>query len=213
MLAHMLHVVFPHPRMISQSLLCITESTFLAVLYFVVVFTGSSLNEWFQLGGLLVCGICLYALVESLLTVISTPSGGSQNRARPAGGHNSWRIFQPPTTPYLVTNYTLNNPSLCVGSSPYFLILVHSAPQNFLARQLIRTTWGSSRSLSPKAFTRLAFLLGASNTTHVTSAVVRESAIFQGIISTYVRTHLHFSLLIIYFPCTRFLNMQIDPHD
>lgn len=63
-------------------------------------------------------------------------------------------------------------------SRPFLLILVHSAPTNFKKRLLIRETWGSLTDQS----TRLIFLLGAVNSSHLQQSLEVENSMFSDMV-------------------------------
>ncbi len=95
----------------------------------------------------------------------STPSLGihealeSWMRSSPASAPNPAALLDIPQFFFLLNNRTLCD-SLGEGQEGvYFLVLVHSAPDHFVERQAIRTTWGSVKSLRRWSF-RLIFLLG-----------------------------------------------------
>ncbi len=58
--------------------------------------------------------------------------------------------------------YTINNKDACGedgGRRVFLLVYVHSAPEHFARRTLIRATWGDPKYYSPKVM-RLVFVLG-----------------------------------------------------
>lgn len=92
-------------------------------------------------------------------------------------------------------SFIINNASICkthkssgkLGSGIYFMIIVHSAPEHFAARQAIRSTWGSIKSLKNKKI-RLIFLLGKTgnwvkDSDLVETAIFRESELFGDIVT------------------------------
>jgi len=83
-------------------------------------------------------------------------------------------------------HYTLNNHQLCqlspnsnTSNGIYFVILVHSAPDHFVERQAIRTSWGSVKSFRNWSI-RLVFLLGQLTKSHEETS---NSAVQEGILS------------------------------
>lgn len=91
-------------------------------------------------------------------------------------------------------HFTLNNFQLCEPSSTnssngiYFVILVHSAPNHFIERQAIRTTWGSVKSFRNWSF-RLIFLMGEAHNPHemsnsdVREEILNESDLYGDIVT------------------------------
>jgi hypothetical protein len=98
-------------------------------------------------------------------------------------------------------SFDLNNSSMCLTSSAqsnststkdlgdgiYFMIIVHSSPEHFEARQAIRSTWGSVKSLKNFAI-RLIFVLGKSGDSVqdadlVENSIIRESELFGDIVT------------------------------
>lgn len=95
--------------------------------------------------------------------------------------------------------FDINNDSVCKSTPEnhphlggddagiYFMIIIHSAPAHFEARQAIRTTWGSLKSLKNVAF-KLVFLMGKTSQEDeeaglVESSILRESQIFGDIVT------------------------------
>jgi len=77
--------------------------------------------------------------------------------------------------------FLLNNVSKCdsADDTTFMMILVHSAPENAVARQAIRETWGSREKIQDSSI-RLAFLLGKSETEDF--KLKRESHLYGDIV-------------------------------
>ena len=88
--------------------------------------------------------------------------------------------------------FILNNTTMCQSREDgnhgiYFMVLVHSAPDHFVERQAIRTTWGSVKSLK-KWSIRLVFLLGQVRSVNqdwisTQDNILRESEIYGDLVS------------------------------
>ena len=83
--------------------------------------------------------------------------------------------------------YVINEPSACRGRSVYLLVFVTSRPDNFLQRDAIRQTWGTSGHVT-QLHTRIFFILGqlppseAANTTAVDQSIRAESELHHDVI-------------------------------
>ena len=71
-------------------------------------------------------------------------------------------------------DYTINNPSICDDSSVFILIFVHSAPDHFPQRELIRSSWASLKTYQNKSI-RTIFLLAQLANAAVQADIVREN--------------------------------------
>ena len=78
-------------------------------------------------------------------------------------------------------NYTINNPSTCEETSVFILIFVHSAPDHFAERKLIRATWASLKTYQGKSI-RTIFLLAQPTNFAVQADIVRENVQHEDII-------------------------------
>ncbi|KAL5291762.1 hypothetical protein ACFFRR_010881 [Megaselia abdita] len=73
-------------------------------------------------------------------------------------------------------NFTINKP-ICDKSSSLFIVLVHSAPRNYLKRNRIRKTWGDG-SIGHKLY----FLLGLTDSSYQERQIALENQMFADII-------------------------------
>lgn len=79
-------------------------------------------------------------------------------------------------------NFTINQPT-CDRSSSLFIVLVHSAPKNYLKRNRIRRTWGSLGRLNVNTTTyKLYFLLGLTESSYQERQLALENQMFSDII-------------------------------
>ncbi len=82
--------------------------------------------------------------------------------------------------------YITNNKTKCSNSTIDYLIYIHSAPQNQVRRQAIRSTWAQSNIFINRKI-RLVFFLGRSNTSttfdyHYKQNISEESLLYGDII-------------------------------
>ena len=70
-------------------------------------------------------------------------------------------------------NFTFLRSSTVCDNEPYFLTLVHSAPGNFIKRQVIRKTWASP-DIIKKLNIRVVFIVGMTNDSAVDQEISRE---------------------------------------
>ena len=78
-------------------------------------------------------------------------------------------------------DYTINNPSICDETTVFILIFVHSAPDHFTERKLIRATWASLRTYQDKSI-KTIFLLAQPTNVSVQADIVRENVQHEDII-------------------------------
>lgn len=78
-------------------------------------------------------------------------------------------------------NFTINQPK-CDKSSSLLVILVHSAPKNFLKRNRIRGSWGSLVGNKTVANYKLYFLFGTSSDPYQQRQLALENVMFPDII-------------------------------
>ena len=62
-----------------------------------------------------------------------------------------------------VFKYITNNETMCLNTTIDYLIYIHSAPQNHVRRQAIRSTWAQSNTFNNRQL-RLVFFIGTLNT-------------------------------------------------
>ena len=95
-------------------------------------------------------------------------------------------VKTPHTADHLLNNlkYIVNNNLTCVTEPRklYFIILIHSRPENFNQRELIRETWGSVTSLNGTWAVKTMFLLGETDSKVKTFKIAQESEIYGDII-------------------------------
>ncbi|XP_071087834.1 beta-1,3-galactosyltransferase 1-like isoform X1 [Haliotis cracherodii] len=80
------------------------------------------------------------------------------------------------------TPYVINNPNICTNiSNLKFLVIVHSATQNFQRRRLIRETW-ANKNLFKDLSVRILFLFGITQNEKVQSLIENESLVYEDIV-------------------------------
>jgi hypothetical protein len=82
---------------------------------------------------------------------------------------------------YYAPGFSNPNLELCLldGMGFKLLIIVISAPANFLQRKAIRLTWGT---YTQRSDINIAFLLGQANQPNITASLLKETALYKDII-------------------------------
>ena len=78
-------------------------------------------------------------------------------------------------------HFVTNPKKLCSNRNLTYFIYIHSAPQNYHKRQMVRQTWGSKASLM-RYNMRLAFFMGTVDDVKVMDAVEMESSHYGDIV-------------------------------
>jgi hypothetical protein len=83
---------------------------------------------------------------------------------------------------YYPSGFSYPNPELCLldGMGVKLLIIVISAPANFLQRKAIRLTWGT---YTQRSDINIAFLIGQVNQPNITASLLKETALYDDIIT------------------------------
>jgi hypothetical protein len=83
---------------------------------------------------------------------------------------------------YYPSGFSYPNPELCLldGMGVKLLILIISAPANFLQRKAIRLTWGT---YTQRSDINIAFLLGQANQPNITASLLKETALYKDVIT------------------------------
>lgn len=77
--------------------------------------------------------------------------------------------------------FLLNNQRCNNINDVFMVIFVHSAPQNFKKREIIRETWGSEKNFVIDAI-RLVFLIGNVQNRSLSNAILEENTIYGDIV-------------------------------
>ncbi|XP_041358431.1 beta-1,3-galactosyltransferase 1-like [Gigantopelta aegis] len=91
----------------------------------------------------------------------------------------------PKRTLYPLTSnspYVINNPSVCTNvSNLKFLIIVHSATENFQRRRIIRETW-ANKNVFTKINLRIVFLFGLTKVKATQELIENESIVYGDVV-------------------------------